>query len=57
MKNMQKKIYKETIRQADLVIKYSTNVTNIMRAHMIEVLLHSFFGDAESAVKHANELP
>lgn len=51
------KIYKETIKQADLIIKYSNNVTNIMRAHMIMVLLHSSFGDVENAVKHANELP
>lgn len=52
-----KKIYKETSRQAELIIKYSSNATNILRAHMIMVMLHSSFGDAESAVKHANEFP
>lgn len=51
------KIYKETIRQADLIIKYSNNITDILRAHMIMVLLHSSFGDVENAVKHANEFP
>lgn len=51
------RIYKETTRQAELIIKYSSNATNILRAHMIMVMLHSSFGDAESAVKHANEFP
>lgn len=51
------KIYKETTRQAELIVKYSSNVTNILRAHMIMVILHSSFGNEESAVKHANELP
>ena len=51
------RIYKETARQAELIIKYSSNATNILRAHMIMVMLHSSFGDAESAVKHANEFP
>ncbi len=51
------RIYKETTRQTELIIKYSSNATNILRAHMIMVMLHSSFGDAESAVKHANEFP
>lgn len=51
------RIYKETTRQAELIVKYSSNLTNILRAHMIMVILHSSFGNAESAVKHANELP
>ena len=51
------RIYKETTRQAELIIKYSSNATNILRAHMIMVMLYSSFGDAESAVKHANEFP
>lgn len=51
------RIYKETTRQAELIIKYSSNATNILRAHMIMVMLHSSFGDAKSAVKHANEFP
>ena len=56
-KEYAEKIYKETTRQAELIIKYSSNVTNILRAHMIMVILHSSFGNAERAVKHANELP
>ncbi len=51
------RIYLETIRQVDLIVKYSSNITNILRAHMIMVLLHSSFGNAEMAVRHANELP
>ena len=51
------RIYNETTRQAELIIKYSSNATNILRAHMIMAMLHSSFGDAESAVKHANEFP
>lgn len=51
------RIYKETTRQAELIIKYSSNATNILRAHMIMVMLHSSFGDAKSAVKHANQFP
>ena len=50
-------IYKKTIKQVDLIVKYSCNVNNVLRAHMIMVLLHSSYGDVESAVKHANMFP
>lgn len=52
-----KSIYHECIRQADLIIKYGKNTTDIMRAHMIMVLLHAAYGNMESARKHAKEFP
>ncbi len=52
-----KKIYQECVRQADLVIQHSPNATDILRAHMIMVLLHSAYGNMESAREHANTFP
>ena len=50
-------IYKECIRQADIVIKYSTHTWDILRAHMIMVLLHSAYGNFEKAEYHAEQFP
>lgn len=50
-------IYKECVRQANIVIKYGKNTTDILRAHMIMVLLHSAYGNFETAEIHANEFP
>lgn len=50
-------IYKECIREANIVIKYSKNTTDVLRAHMIMVLLHSAYGNFEMAQVHANEFP
>jgi len=50
-------IYQECIRQANIVISYSKNVTDILRAHMIMVLLHSAYGNGSQAREHANEFP
>lgn len=50
-------IYKECVRQANIVIKYGKNTTDILRAHMIMVLLHSAYGNFEAAELHANEFP
>lgn len=52
-----KNIYRECILQADLVIKYSKSTTDILRAHMIMVQLHSAYGNMESARVHAKEFP
>lgn len=52
-----KSIYLESIRQADLIIKYGNNTTDILRAHMIMVLLHSAYGNTEAAKKHAIQFP
>lgn len=50
-------IYKECIREANIVIKYSKSTTDVLRAHMIMVLLHSAYGNFDAAKTHANEFP
>lgn len=50
-------IYKECIRMAALVISYGRNATDVLRAHMILVLLHSAYGDGETAREHAVQFP
>lgn len=50
-------IYKECVRQANIVIKYGKNTTDVLRANMIMVLLHSAYGNFEAAEIHANEFP
>lgn len=50
-------IYKECIREANVVIKYGTCITDVLRAHMIMVLLHSAYGNYEAANAHAEEFP
>lgn len=51
------KIYKECIRQANVVISYSKNVNSTMRAHMIMAFLHSAYGNFELAREHAEQFP
>lgn len=50
-------IYQECIRMAKLVITYSANATEGLRAHMILVLLHSAYGNGEAAREHAAHFP
>ena len=50
-------IYKKCIPEADYIIKYSKNATDILRARMIMVLLHSAYGNFEQAKINANEFP
>lgn len=50
-------IYRECIRMANLVISYSPNTTDVLRAHMIMVLLHSAYGNFEEAMAHAEHFP
>ena len=50
-------IYKNCIREADLVIKYGNNTTDVLRAHMIMVLLHAAYGNVEAAKIHAEHFP
>lgn len=50
-------IYRECIRQANVLISYSKNATNILRAHMIMVMLHSAYGNSEKAWEHAIKFP
>ncbi len=50
-------IYRECVREADIVIKYSENATDVLRAHMIMVMLHAAYGNIEAAKAHAGEFP
>lgn len=50
-------IYRECVRMASLVISYAKNTTDILRAHMIMVLLHSAYGNMEDAKLHAEQFP
>lgn len=52
-----KVIYYECIRYANLVISYSKNVSEVMRAHMIMVILHSAYGNFTEANNHAKQFP
>ncbi len=50
-------IYKECIREAALVVSYGRNTTDVLRAHMIMVLLHAANGNFEKAREHAEQFP
>ena len=50
-------IYRKCISEADLVIKYGKNTTDVLRAHMIMVLLHAAYGNIEEARSHADCFP
>lgn len=47
----------ETIRQANLIISYSKNMTDIMRAHEILVFLYSAEGKFDKAASEAQNFP
>lgn len=51
------KIYEECTAYAEAIIHYSKSVDEIMRAHMIMVLLHSAYGNFAAAHKHAEGFP
>jgi transcriptional regulator with XRE-family HTH domain len=50
-------IYRACIRYADTVISYSKNVSDVMRAHMIMVMLHSAYGNFAAARPHIKAFP
>lgn len=50
-------IYPECIRMANLVINYSKEVNDVLRARMIIVILHSAYGNINKAWEHANNFP
>lgn len=52
-----KRIYEECIYYANLVVSYSPNTTDVLRAHMIMVLLHSANGDFKQAKAHTEQFP
>jgi len=55
--DMGKTIYFECIRQANLVISYSKDITEILNTHMKIVTLHSANNNIEEAYKHAEKFP
>ena len=50
-------IYHECIKYANFVVSYSKNISDVLRAHMIMVILHSAYGDFEKANFHAEQFP
>ena len=52
-----KQIYQDCIRFANLIIKYSENTNDVMRAQMIMVLLHSSYGNIAAAERLAKQFP
>lgn len=50
-------IYKECVKYANLVISYTKNISDVLRAHMIMVILHSAYGNFEKAWFHAEQFP
>lgn len=48
-------IYRECIRYANLVISYSNNISDVLRAHMIMFILHSAYGNFEKTWFHAEQ--
>jgi Predicted transcriptional regulators len=50
-------IANETIRQANLIISYSKNIADIMRAHQVLVFIYSSEGLFDKAVSEAQEFP
>ena len=50
-------IYRECVRYANRLISCSKNVSEIMRAHMISVMLHAAHGNMEEANAHAKQFP
>jgi transcriptional regulator with XRE-family HTH domain len=52
-----KQIYPESVRIASLIISYSQNAADILRAHMIMVMLHAAYGNMAKAREHASNFP
>lgn len=50
-------IYYECMKYANLVVSYSKNVSDVLRAHMIMVIMHSAYGNFEKALYHAEQFP
>jgi len=50
-------IYPECVRMADIITAYSKEVNDVLRAHMIMVILHSAYGNYKKAWEHAEKFP
>ncbi len=50
-------IYRECIREAAIVISHGQNACDVLRAHMIMVILHASNGNSDRAAEHARQFP
>ena len=50
-------IYLRSIREANVIIKNSKNITFILRAHTVMTILHSAYGNFDAASDHSEKLP
>ncbi len=50
-------IYKECIREARIMLAVHTNASDLLRTHMIMILLHCAYGNFEEAWKLMNNFP
>ncbi len=50
-------IYRECVRMAGLIISYGKSTWDVLRAHMIMVILHSAYGNFQTAEDHAQQFP
>jgi transcriptional regulator with XRE-family HTH domain len=50
-------IYKECVRQANIIIAHSKEATDVLRAKMIIVMLHSAYGQRDKAREYADTFP
>ena len=52
-----RRIYLECVKHASLVIRYARSAADVLRAHMLLVLLHAAYGNSEAAEEHAEQFP
>ena len=52
-----KEILPECIRMANIIIAYSKQANDVLRAHMIMVILYTAYGNKEKAREHAEKFP
>ncbi len=50
-------IYRKSERIANLIIHYAQNASDVFRARMIMITLHSIYGEPEKAVQHLQYFP
>ncbi|MGM9680173.1 MAG: helix-turn-helix domain-containing protein [Eubacteriales bacterium] len=50
-------IYRECVREGNLLLSNSTEINDLLRTHMILVLLHAAYGNFAQAKVHAEQFP
>lgn len=56
-KNNEEEYYQTAIRQSNIILKYSDNITDCLRSRFIMVLLHSQHNHFDLAFEHADKFP